>query len=109
MIAFAARKPRPPRAAPVRQSFVLTEDEEMTFGRLCARSRFHDAADIWRFWRGLAFARGLDPVTVIGNDNDPARFTALPLGHGKHWCWPAALQVKKPPELVYPMNAERPV
>lgn len=109
MIAFVARKPRPPRDASLRQSFTLTEAEQMAFARLCARSRFHDAADVWRFWRSVAQARGLDPASIIGNSVDPdGSFTALPLGHGKHWCWPAPLHVKKPPELVYPVNAEQP-
>ena len=45
------------------------------------------------FWRDAAMTRGLDPKSVLAADiwHDRYSFTALPLGHGKHWCWPMAL------------------
>jgi hypothetical protein len=47
-----------------------------------------------KFWTGAAIARGLDYKTIIGNTQDHASFTALPVGHGKHWCYPALLKVR---------------
>jgi len=48
------------------------------------------------FWRRLCAKLGLDSKTVITYPN--YRFSALPLGHDKHWCWPHALGCKTAPE-----------
>jgi hypothetical protein len=48
----------------------------------------------WSFWRRVCERRGLDYRTLVA-------FTALPSGHGKHWCWPSLLELPSaPPWLV---------
>jgi hypothetical protein len=54
----------------------------------------------WVFWRDVAVSRGLDYQTVIGNPEQPGTFSALPLGHGKHWCWPMSITCSIHPETV---------
>ena len=44
----------------------------------------------FRFWRELCGELGLDVKSVITLPG--YRFTALPLNHGKHWCWPYPLK-----------------
>jgi len=39
----------------------------------------------YSFWKRVCGCRGLDYATLI-------MFTALPLGHGRQWCWPMPLQ-----------------
>ena len=46
------------------------------------------------FWRWIAKSRNLDPKTLITNGRD---FTGLPVGHGKHWCFPIPLKCRKKP------------
>ena len=46
------------------------------------------------FWKRMAWIRKLDPETVISSST---KFTALPLGHGKHWCFPVPLLCKYQP------------
>ncbi len=48
-------------------------------------------------WHAAATLRGLDPASVIG---EGGIFTALPLGHGRHWCWPASLKCAKAPMTI---------
>ena len=48
-----------------------------------------------RFWDRMAVARGLDQRSVIGLAG--YRFTALSVGHGKHWCYPSPLECKAQP------------
>lgn len=83
-----------------RQTHTLMDQEQLVFGRLRAIYHGAGAADIWRFWRSVASARGLDPETIIGNLGHPEIFSALPLGHGKHWCWPMPLKCGVNPETV---------
>ena len=54
------------------------------------------------FWRDAALTRGLDPKSVLAADIWRGRysFTALPLGHGRHWCWPMALECGPRPQEV---------
>ena len=50
------------------------------------------------FWSWVARSRGLDPKTVISESTgQQVRFTALPIGHGKSWCFPLPLKCKKKP------------
>lgn len=49
------------------------------------------------FWEKVATARQLDCKTVISNGE---KFTALPLNHGKHWCFPIAIKCKKKPVYI---------
>lgn len=47
------------------------------------------------FWARLCAERGLDASTVITQAG--YKFSALPAGHGQHWCWPFPLRCSKPP------------
>ena len=49
----------------------------------------------WTFWRKVSAARGLDARSAIGGDR--GTFSALPAGHGRHWCWPVQLTCSAPP------------
>jgi hypothetical protein len=104
---MAAMKPVVSRRAkvsdlPVRRAYQLTTEERAIFARLCQRKRWYNADDVWRFWWGVARSRGLDYTTIIGQSGDCMSFTALPLGHGRHWCFPSALKLPKAAE--YPDN-----
>lgn len=50
--------------------------------------------DALAFWAKVAQVRNLDPKSMLTNGKT---FTALPVGHGKHFCWPLSLQCKKKP------------
>lgn len=71
----------------MRQAFELTHIELTQFNRLRPIQ-----GEALAFWARVARRRELDPESVI---SDGLKFTALPVGHGKHWCWPLALQCKK--------------
>ena len=78
-----------------RESFTLTPEEVFEFRRL---RPLPDEA--FEFWRLVAHKRGLDYKTIIGTDTDftgHVTFTAMSLGHGKQWCWPAPLKCMSPP------------
>ena len=77
----------------MRKSYHLTPEERRKFKRL---KPVEDVA--YEFWQEVAWARGLDYETILTTLNDPCRFSALPLGHGKDWCWPIALKCPCPPE-----------
>ena len=49
------------------------------------------------FWETVCGERELDFRTVLP-DPESGRMTALPLNHGKHWCWPYPLICKDSPE-----------
>ena len=87
--------PRAPRKALIvqRLHFTLTAEERERF-RIVCHARWPQEGYASRFWKSVAEARGLDPATVIGSTVDPCSFTGLPEGHGKHWCWPSALNLK---------------
>lgn len=93
MISVPVRRTKPKLA---RQLYTLTEEERDAFLSLSRRQLHADGKPVWDFWRAVADARGLDYESIIGNPNDWTKFTAFPLGHGKHWCWPSALNVKPP-------------
>ena len=73
----------------MRQKFELDKYEWDKFTRL----RPIDGEAI-RFWAQAAKTRNLDPKSVISAGRT---FTALPEGHGKHWCFPVSLKCKKTP------------
>jgi hypothetical protein len=101
--AYPARRPARVvmlKPDPVRNTYHLTPEESASFAKLCARTRWHNAEDIWRFWGGVAVARGLDPKSVMCKGTDRESFTALPLGYGKDWCFPSSLKVAAPPAFV---------
>ena len=56
------------------------------------------------WWRLKALSVGLDSSTLLMCD-DGWRFTGLPLGHGKHWCYPIELKCRyKPPVEIEVKN-----
>jgi hypothetical protein len=75
-----------------RETYRLAPAERLAFAKL---RPLYDASSVFRFWWAVARARCLDGTTIIGMPGDPHAFTALPLDHGKHWCWPKPLNCKK--------------
>jgi hypothetical protein len=73
----------------MRKQFELNHVELSQFRRLKP-----DQGVALAFWARVALSRDLDPESVISNG---MTFTALPQGHGKHWCWPLPLKCKKQP------------
>lgn len=71
-----------------RQTFELLEADKRKL------SLYGNPKDIWDFWGSIAFAMGLDPKTIIA---EAGKFSGLPLGHGKQWCYPQALQARTKP------------
>jgi hypothetical protein len=53
--------------------------------------------DAWVFWNKVCWARGLDSASLIGWNTVPGQFSALPLGHKLHWCFPTPLKCKRRP------------
>jgi len=81
----------------MREQYYLTPIELSRFYRI--RPFQNEALG---FWSWVARSRGLDPKTVISESTGQPgarqiRFTALPLGHGKEWCFPLPLKCKKKP------------
>lgn len=76
-----------------RQTYRLTPAERLAFAKL-GHGWPPNVAEVHRFWGDVGHARGLDPATIIGVPYEPHAFTALPQGHGKHWCWPLPLKCK---------------
>lgn len=74
------------------QAYHLTPTEMRDFDRLPPFEGF-----AWKFWQRVAYVRDLDYTTIIAR---APHFTALPLGHGKHWCFPSPLKCKKPPPIL---------
>lgn len=46
------------------------------------------------FWKWIAKTRNLDSRSIVSTGQN---FTALPVGHGKHFCYPLSLKCKKKP------------
>lgn len=76
----------------MRQSFKLSEVELKQHKRLI-KAPFPGEA--WRFWKRVAAARGVDHGSIISRGE---YFTALPIGHGKAWCFPIPLKCSKKPK-----------
>lgn len=82
-----------------RRTYRLTPHEAAELAVLSPKRGHWPAANgVFQFWRSVAAARGLDPATMIGCPNDRQAFTALPLGHGVHWCWPMPLKCETRPD-----------
>jgi hypothetical protein len=87
--------PSEPRKIPktlpsdLRQTYVLNSEERQEFDKLWPQE-----GKAIKFWRAVADSRGLDYDTVMGVEHKPYEFTAMPMGHGKHWCWPEPLECK---------------
>jgi hypothetical protein len=88
-----------------RKVYDLTSDEAEAFRKMLP---VEGAA--FKFWCRVAAARWLDASTIIGLTGtvNSVVFSALPLGHGKPWCWPAALRCGKPPSVFEELK-NRPV
>lgn len=71
----------------MRTNYKLNEQEIDKFHRLRPLPE-----QAFEFWREVAVSRGLDPVTVL--HVGAYVFSALPYGHGCHWCWPANLRIE---------------
>lgn len=75
-----------------RETFRLSPEESALF-----RSLLPHQEVAWSFWKRVANSRSLDYKSIIGNPFDRESFTALPLKHGKHWCWPHELKCARSP------------
>lgn len=68
--------------------------------------------ETWEFWQDLGSELGFDHKTVMVTvpsfrsgdiydfDKRKTFFTALPLGHGRHWCFPQKLTCPRPASAV---------
>lgn len=54
--------------------------------------------EAFRFWWRVAKERGLDSASVLWKNG---KVTALPIGHGKHWCWPDTLNCRNRPTVSF--------
>jgi hypothetical protein len=75
-----------------REAYRLTAEEREAFRSL----RGWPPESAFMFWKDIASSRARDYRTIIGVEGDPLTFTALPVGHRKHWCWPMPLKCMKP-------------
>lgn len=75
----------------MRQTYKLTNEEWRKFNRLEP-----ELGVAFAFWWAVANDRKLDSSTLL-SERDGKAFSGLPLGHGKHWCYPHSLQCKNPP------------
>jgi hypothetical protein len=65
------------------------------YNRLCALPP--EAGKAYEFWRELSYRLGCDYRTVLpASGKSRLYFTALPLRHRRHWCWPQPLRCKTP-------------
>jgi hypothetical protein len=75
----------------LRNSYSLTDKETKKFSALP-----QEEGHAWEFWATVARQRGLDPYSIIGDaEGDGTRFSAMPYGHGKDWCWPMPLKCQR--------------
>jgi hypothetical protein len=76
----------------MRQTFELSVVEKRQFARLKPVQ-----GEALAFWGHAAYIRGMDPDTVL---SDGGKFSALPMGHNKWWCYPSKLKCSKPPIYI---------
>lgn len=84
----------------MRGSYYLTDGEVVKFSKLGNDPKAENGDHVWIFWRDVAHDRGLDYMTIIGDQEDPHVFTGLPKGHGKQWCYPIKLKCNKAAKSV---------
>ena len=75
----------------MRNTFTMTGIETAQFNRLRPNQ-----GEAIAFWNRVAHRRELDPKSMI-TEGHLGKFSALPLNHGKHWCFPHALKCQKKP------------
>jgi hypothetical protein len=80
----------------VRKIFELTSEEIGQWKRLPSSFNQADGSAALKFWAQVADSRGLDPKSLLGTDR-ASKFSGLPKGHSKHWCYPVSLKCSKPP------------
>jgi hypothetical protein len=73
-----------------RDKYQLTDRQWAEF-RYLVTSKPVYPGEVWKFWDDVAKHFGVDRTTIISNKGT---FTALPVGHGQHWCYPSALICK---------------
>lgn len=79
-----------------RQYFALNSDEIVALRAIQATSPLSGKlARDW--WRAKAQAAGMDPGSVIAGQ---WKWSGLPVGHGKHWCYPVSLACATRPEFT---------
>jgi hypothetical protein len=82
----------------MRKKYRLTTAELDEWRNLPQDSTDQDRAlDAWQFWNRVCWARGIDGASMLAG-HMPDQFTAMAIGHGRHWCHPQALRCKRPPE-----------
>ena len=86
---------KPPKSLPsdLRLTYALTPEERQEFQALWPQE-----TKAIKFWQAVADSRGLDYTTIMGVEGKPYSFTAMMMGHGKHWCWPEPLEVTVAPK-----------
>lgn len=73
-----------------RRKFVLSSREQSAFEWLRPLP-----GEAWKFWETACQARGLDYQTCIAVEPfSGGSYSALPIDHDKHWCWPFPLECK---------------
>jgi hypothetical protein len=65
----------------------LSSEETAAFNRIPPLQ-----GEAWNFWKRVAVLRKLDADTLLWENGV---VTALPLGHGKQWCYPLPLKCRK--------------
>lgn len=51
--------------------------------------------EIWPFWFSVGERLGIDSKSIIGLPHKGRQhFSALPIGHKRHWCYPFVLRCK---------------
>jgi hypothetical protein len=77
-----------------RKAYDLTPEEAYELDHL------RDVSGVaFPFWRRVASRCDVDPGTIISVTGNRYKFTALPICHGKWWCWPSPLECQKPKDI----------
>lgn len=85
----------------LRESYVLTKEERREFLSLPKNNPF-SAPEAWNFWDKVARRLSVDVFSILTDETSMGyvRFTALPLGHDKQWCYPYTLKCTTDPKTV---------
>ena len=75
----------------MRKEYELTRRQLDTLNRLPEEEGFG-----WRFWEAIGVELGIDHKSIMPSLKGRRFFSALPAGHGKHWCYPYKLKCSKP-------------
>jgi hypothetical protein len=85
-----------------RKFYHFTPDEVDKFNDIVwQQCRGQFKGDAFAFWREAAANRGIDYRTIISKPDRSYEFTALPMGHNRHWCHPMSLKCRNaPPKFI---------